>query len=70
MKYFALILTALLPFAAQAYESPAANIRHSMHYEWLVHHNAAFRHARMRKECGPLRNDPGLFHDCIDSFYQ
>jgi hypothetical protein len=61
---------------AQAHEtinhpvSPTQNVANSARYSWLVHHSPAFRHRRMIKECGPLRNDEGLYHDCIDSFYR
>lgn len=71
MKHL-IVIPALMLFVSstQAHESPAANIRHSRHYEWMIHHNAQFRHARMQKECGPLKNNDNLFHDCIDSFYR
>jgi hypothetical protein len=49
--------------------SPRLNIIHSEHYSRLVATNPAFRHSRMRVECGPV-TDPALHQQCIQSFYQ
>ncbi len=39
----------------------------SERYQRLVNDNAAFRRARMIKECGPV-TDPQLHEQCIASF--
>ena len=49
--------------------SPRLNIVHSERYSRLVANSPAFRHARMRRECGPI-TDPGLHQQCLDSFSQ
>jgi hypothetical protein len=47
--------------------SAARNVRESQWYDHLVATNQAFRHARERKECGPI-TDPGLHSQCMASF--
>jgi hypothetical protein len=49
--------------------SARRNIIESRHYDQLLETNAAFRHARMRRECGPI-TDPQLRADCLASFDQ
>ena len=49
--------------------SPQLNIIHSENYDRLVAIDPAFRHSRMRVECGPV-TDPVLHQQCIQSFYQ
>lgn len=49
--------------------SARQNVIQSKHYDQLVESNAAFRHARMRKECGPI-TDAQLHANCIASFGQ
>jgi hypothetical protein len=49
------------------HETPAQNVRKSQSYDYLLGTNAAFRSARMRKECGPIK-DPALRNDCVGSF--
>jgi hypothetical protein len=39
----------------------------SAHYDRLLQTSPGFRHARMRKECGPI-NDPQLHAQCMASF--
>jgi hypothetical protein len=45
------------------------NVIASEHYDRLLESNRGFRHARMRKECGPV-TDPQLHQQCLDSFAQ
>jgi len=52
---------------ANSHETPAQNVRKSQHYDYLVRTNPGFRAARMKKECGPIR-DPGLRSSCLASF--
>ena len=52
---------------AKSHETPAQNVRKSQQYDYLVSTNPGFRAARMRKECGPIR-DPGLRSTCMASF--
>ena len=52
---------------AKWHETPAQNVRKSQSYDYLLGTNAAFRSARMRKECGPIK-DPALRNDCVGSF--
>ncbi len=47
--------------------SASRNNMESAHYDRLLQSNPGFRHARMRKECGPI-NDPQLHADCMASF--
>jgi len=47
--------------------SARRNNMESAHYDRLLQSNAGFRHARMRKECGPI-NDPQLHAQCMSSF--
>lgn len=63
-----LLVSCALSVPAWAYESPRQNVRNSIHYEWMLHHDRAFKHYRMRKECGPLRNDYRMWRSCMDSF--
>jgi hypothetical protein len=49
------------------HETPAQNIRKSQRYDYLVSTNRNFRAARMRTECGPIR-DPELRASCVGSF--
>lgn len=51
----------------KSHETPAQNVRKSQQYDHLVSTNSGFRAARMKKECGPIR-DPGLRSSCMDSF--
>jgi hypothetical protein len=48
-------------------ETPAQNVRKSAQYDYLVASNSSFRAARMRKECGPIR-DSDLRASCLNSF--
>jgi len=48
-------------------ETPAQNVRKSQQYDYLVATNSSFRAARMKKECGPIR-DPELRASCLSSF--
>jgi hypothetical protein len=41
----------------------------SAHYDRLVQSSPGFRHARMRKECGPI-GDPQLHEQCMASFQE
>ena len=41
----------------------------SAHYDRLLETSPGFRHARMRKECGPI-GDPQLHSQCMASFEQ
>jgi hypothetical protein len=47
--------------------SPEQNIKESERYHRLVATDPAFRHTRMRIECGPI-TDPVLHQQCIESF--
>jgi hypothetical protein len=49
--------------------SAARNVRDSQRYDRLVATSPGFRHARERKECGPI-TDPGLRSQCMASFDQ
>jgi hypothetical protein len=49
--------------------SARRNVIESRHYDRALEMSPGFRHARMRKECGPI-NDPQLHADCIASFGQ
>ena len=49
--------------------SARRNVIESRHYDRLLQTNAGFRHARMRRECGPI-TDPQLRSDCLASFNQ
>ena len=49
--------------------SARRNVIESRHYDRLLQTNLGFRHARMRRECGPIR-DPQLRSDCLASFNQ
>ena len=49
--------------------SPMRNNMASARYDRLLQTNPGFRHARMRKECGPI-NDPQLHAQCMASFGQ
>jgi predicted transcriptional regulator len=51
----------------KSHETPAQNVRQSQQYDYLVSTNQGFRAARMKKECGPIR-DPGLHSNCLASF--
>ncbi len=47
--------------------SARQNVIQSHHYTRMLESSAAFRHARMRKECGPI-TDPQLHQNCMASF--
>ena len=47
--------------------SAMRNNRESARYDRLLQTNPGFRHARMRKECGPI-GDPQLRDQCLASF--
>jgi hypothetical protein len=49
--------------------SARRNVIESQHYDRLVETSPSFRHARMRKECGPI-TDPQLHASCLASFSQ
>jgi len=49
--------------------SAMRNNRESARYDRLLQTSSGFRHARMRKECGPI-NDPQLHQQCMASFGQ
>ncbi|HEU0157570.1 MAG TPA: hypothetical protein VFQ82_15980 [Stellaceae bacterium] len=49
--------------------SARRNVIESQHYDRLVETSPGFRHARMRKECGPI-TDPQLHASCLASFSQ
>ena len=49
--------------------SARRNVIESRHYDRLLETNWRFRQARMRKECGPIR-DPQLHSSCLASFDQ
>jgi hypothetical protein len=53
---------------SRAHETPAENVRKSQWYDHLLSTNASFRTYRIRKECGPIVNDPELHSDCVGSF--
>ena len=64
--------TALAALPANAATSNAAarqNIIQSERYDRHLEANGSFRHARMRRECGPI-TDPQLRQSCLDSFAQ
>ena len=50
------------------HETPAENVRNSQWYDHLLSTNPSFRTYRIRNECGPIVNDPGLRSDCVGSF--
>jgi hypothetical protein len=52
---------------AKSHETPAQNVQKSQQYDYLLSTNPGFRAARMKKECGPIR-DPGLRSSCLASF--
>jgi hypothetical protein len=54
--------------AGGLHETPAENVRKSEMYDHLLSTNPRFRAYRMRKECGPIANDPEFRHDCLASF--
>jgi hypothetical protein len=45
------------------------NVAESAQYDRLLERSSAFRHTRMRKECGPIA-DPQLRQNCFASFAQ
>ena len=45
------------------------NVIESRHYDRLLQTSPGFRHARMRRECGPI-SDPQLRSSCLSSFDQ
>ena len=47
--------------------SARRNNMESAHYDRLLQTSPGFRHARMRKECGPI-SDPQLHAQCMSSF--
>jgi len=49
--------------------SARRNVIESQQYDRLLQTNRGFREARMRKECGPIR-DPQPHADCLASFNQ
>jgi hypothetical protein len=49
--------------------SAQRNVIQSERYDRLLETNRSFRHARMRKECGPI-TDRQLRADCLASFSQ
>jgi hypothetical protein len=49
--------------------SARRNVIESAQYDRLLKINPGFRHARMRKECGPI-GDPQLRQQCTASFQQ
>jgi hypothetical protein len=49
--------------------SAMRNNMQSARYDRLLQTNPGFRHARMRKECGPI-GDPQLRSQCLSSFGQ
>src|ERR1044071_2428516 len=49
--------------------SARRNVIESAHYDRLLQTSMGFRHARMRKECGPI-SDPQLHQQCMASFDQ
>ena len=49
--------------------SARRNVIASRHYDRLLETSMRFRHARMRRECGPI-TDPQLHVQCLASFQQ
>jgi hypothetical protein len=49
--------------------SARRNVIESRHYDRLLQISPGFRHARMRRECGPI-SDRQLRSDCLASFNQ
>lgn len=49
--------------------SARQNVAQSHSYTRMLQSSAGFRHARMRKECGPI-TDPQLHANCVASFNQ
>lgn len=49
--------------------SARRNVIASQRYDRLLGTSMGFRHARMRRECGPI-NDPQLRSQCLASFQQ
>ena len=49
--------------------SARRNVIESRHYDRLLQVSPGFRHARMRRECGPI-TDPQLRSSCLASFDQ
>src|SRR5437868_7307219 len=49
--------------------SARRNVIESRHYDRLLQVSPGFRHARMRRECGPI-TDPQLRSSCLSSFDQ
>ena len=49
--------------------SARRNVIESARYDRLLQTSMGFRHARMRKECGPI-SDPQLHSSCMASFDQ
>ena len=49
--------------------SARRNVIESRHYDRLLQVSPGFRHARMRRECGPI-SDPQLRSSCLSSFNQ
>jgi hypothetical protein len=47
--------------------SARRNVIQSEHYDRMLETSRGFRHARMRRECGPV-TDPQLHQQCLDSF--
>lgn len=47
--------------------SARQNVNQSHHYTRMLESSAAFRHARMQKECGPV-TDSQLHENCVASF--
>jgi hypothetical protein len=54
--------------SARSHETSAENVRKSQWYDHLLSTNPRFRAYRIRKECGPIINDPQLRRDCVASF--
>jgi hypothetical protein len=52
----------------RSHATPAENVRKSQWYDHLLSTNASFWTHRMRKECGPIVNDPELRSECVGSF--
>ena len=49
--------------------SARRNVIESQRYDRLLQTSMGFRHARMRRECGPI-TDPQLHAQCLASFQQ
>jgi hypothetical protein len=47
---------------------PAQNVWKRQQYDYLLRTNGDFRAYRMKKECGPIRDHPGLRGSCVASF--